>query len=195
MMDTFDAIAGRRSIRRFSRRPIPREQIERLLVAATQAPSGKNLQPWRFAVLRGAPKTEMVDTLLGAVRGIRDAGMDVGSAPWSARIMHEAPAVVVVLARPVPEEMKRFEEGMVRVNLQSIGAAIQNLCLAATATGLGSLWIADVLYGGPAIETLLAEPGETLVAAVALGFPEEEPPARPRRPLEETVEWKGGEGS
>jgi len=189
-MNTLDAIAARRSVRRFERAPVPREQIERLLFAATQAPSGKNLQPWRFVVLRDEAKASLVGTLLASVRQIRDAGGDVGSSPWSARVMGEAPVVVVVFAQPVPAELKKWEEGVARVNLQSIGAAIQNLCLAATDVGLGSLWIADVLFGQDAIEAAYARPGETLVAAVAIGWAAEAPPARPRRPLGEIVEWR-----
>ncbi|UCF10227.1 MAG: nitroreductase family protein, partial [Candidatus Bipolaricaulota bacterium] len=167
-METLEAIARRRSIRRFTREPIPREQVESLLRAATQAPSGKNLQPWRFVVLHGTAKDALVTGLRSAVRGVHSAGGDVGSSPWTVRIMRDAPVLVVVFSRPAPPDMKKWEDDAMRINLQSIGAAIQNLCLAATASGLGSLWIADVFYDQGGIEREFALPGERLVAAVAL---------------------------
>ena len=188
-MNTMEAIARRRSIRRFERSPISREQVESLLLAATQAPSGKNAQPWRFVVLSGTAKEALVANLRVAVRGVRDAGGDVGSSPWTARIMREAPVLIVVFAPPVPPEFEDWKELASRVDLQSAGAAIQNLCLAATECGLGSLWIADVFYDLERIEAELARPGERLVAAVALGRPAEDPPARPRKPVGEVTEW------
>jgi nitroreductase len=189
-MNTREAIAARRSIRRFNPDPLTREQVQQLLSAAIQAPSGKNLQPWRFIVLQGAAKAELVAILDDAFAALRDRGIPLGSAPASKRIMEQAPVTILLMARPVPEAMKQWEEGMVRVNLQSIGAAIQNLCLAATEAGIGSLWIADVLFGQGAIEERFAGAGETLVAAVALGYADERPDARPRLPLEESVEWR-----
>jgi nitroreductase len=188
-METMEAIALRRSIRRFDRRPISRQQVEEVLRAATLAPSGKNAQPWRFVVLSGTAKGDLIAKMRVAVRGVRDAGGDVGSAPWTARIMREAPVLVVVFTPPVPPEFEEWGELATRVDLQSVGAAIQNLCLAATDSGLGSLWIADVFYDVGRIEEDLARPGERLVAAVALGRPAEDPPARPRRSVADVTEW------
>jgi nitroreductase len=74
------------------------------------------------------------------------------------------------------------------VEVQSIGAAIQNLLLAAHDMGLGTLWICDVFY---AYQELCAWIGEThqLVAAVAVGYPDEEPNARPRKGVDEVTRW------
>jgi nitroreductase len=77
---------------------------------------------------------------------------------------------------------------METVDTQSIGAAIQNMLLAAQAIGLGTLWICDVWSAYQQLEEWLGESGE-LVAAVALGYPDEQPAARPRRPLSEVVRW------
>lgn len=73
--------------------------------------------------------------------------------------------------------------------LQSTGAAIQTMLLAAQDLGLGSLWICDVLYASTEILAWLGHPRDTLVAAVSLGYADEEPPARPRRPWQEVTEW------
>jgi nitroreductase len=54
-----DAIASRRSVRAFLPDPVPRETIERILTAATRAPSGTNMQPWRVRVLTGAARDRL----------------------------------------------------------------------------------------------------------------------------------------
>ncbi|MFD5279095.1 nitroreductase [Streptomyces rubrogriseus] len=54
-MDVYEAVKSRRSVRRFSGRPVPREVLKRVLSAAAWAPSGSNLQPWRAFVLSGGP--------------------------------------------------------------------------------------------------------------------------------------------
>ncbi|MEU4984766.1 nitroreductase [Streptomyces sp. NPDC021969] len=54
-MDVYEAVKSRRSVRRFSGRPVPREVLKRVLAAAAWAPSGSNLQPWRAFVLSGGP--------------------------------------------------------------------------------------------------------------------------------------------
>jgi nitroreductase len=62
------------------------------------------------------------------------------------------------------------------------------MLLAARAMGLGTLWMCDVWSAYQQLEEWLGESGE-LIAAVALGYPDEEPAARPRRPLSEVVRW------
>ena len=72
---------------------------------------------------------------------------------------------------------------------QSVGAAIENMCLQATALGIGSLWICDSFF---AQAELRAEAGgeSELYALLALGYATEEPAARPRCALSEIAEWR-----
>ena len=193
-MNTMDAIAQRRSIRRFTDQPLECAEIKRILEAAVLAPSGKNRQPWRFVVLTEDARTHLANLIDRSCESIAAQGGDTGSAPGSARIIRTAPVTVVVLERELPPPWKQFEEGARIVDAQSIGAAIQNMCLAATAEDLGSLWIADVLYAEDAITAWLGTSEERLIAAVSLGHPDEAPDARPRRPLEETVAWRSEAG-
>jgi len=72
--------------------------------------------------------------------------------------------------------------------VQSVGAAIENMLLAATNLGLGSLWIADVWEAYPELNAWL-ETDDQLVAAVSLGYPNVAPPDPPRKPMEEVVRW------
>jgi len=72
------------------------------------------------------------------------------------------------------------------LDIQSIGAAIQNMLLAAQELGLGSLWICDVFIAYEELCHWLGETGE-LIAAVSFGYADESPPARPRKPMREVV--------
>ena len=192
-MNTLEAIAARRSIRKFKPDPIPEAALQQILTAATQAPSGKNRQPWRFIVVQGEQRAEMIRIMREGIARAKANGEDPGSSEWTANVMEQAPVTVFILN---PEGThpwlahsigQNFDD---LVNIQSIGAAIQNMLLAAQDLGLGSLWICDVFY---AYEALLAWLGEScqMVAAVSLGYANEAPAARQRKPVNEVTRWMG----
>ena len=191
-MDTFDAIAARRSIRRFRDTPLPRELVERVLAAAVQAPSGKNRQPWAFIVVQGDPVPEMVRVMREGIERARQAGHDLGSAEWTANAMERAPVTVFVF-NPYHEHEPGDYSGSEWsvVDVQSVGAAIQNMLLAAQALGLGTLWICDVFYAYDELRAWLGRKDQ-LVAAVSIGYPDESPDVRPRKPWPEVTTWVGG---
>ncbi len=190
-MDTFEAIASRRSIRKFKSDPLPDEILQKILLAATQAPSGKNRQPWRFIVVQGEKRAEMLNIMRQGIAHAKEQRGESGSSEWSAYVMEQAPVTVFVfnpdgihpwLAHSIDQNFDDL------VNVQSVGAAIQNMLLAAQALGVGSLWICDVFY---AYEELLHWLGEScqMVAAVSLGYADEKPDARSRKPVSEVTRW------
>ncbi len=190
-MNTLDAIAARRSIRKFKDTPIPDEALRAILTAAIQSPSGKNRQPWRFVVVQGDKRAEMVRVMREAMAKLKARGEDTGSGEWSAHVMEQAPVTIFIfnpegmhpwLARSIDQMFTDL------VNIQSIGAAIQNMLLAAQDLGIGSLWICDVLYAYEEFCHWLGEECE-MIAAVSLGYPDESPAARPRKPFDEVVRW------
>jgi nitroreductase len=163
-----------------------------VLAAAILAPSGKNRQPWRFVVVAGDEKrAQMIRVMRQGIADTKARGMETGSAIMTARVMERAPVTIFVFN---PEGVHPWTSHslaqtlMEAVDMQSIGAAIQNMLLAARAMGLGTLWMCDVWSAYQQLEEWLGESGE-LIAAVALGYPDEEPAARPRRPLSEVVRW------
>lgn len=190
-MQTLEAIAQRRSIRKFKSNPVSDEQIRELLHAAALAPSGKNGQPWRFVVVRGEKCAEMIRVMQGGIENAKAQGHDLGSSPWTVQIMEHAPVNILIFNNGMENTLEPLSiRDMIgnSVAVQSIGAAIQNLLLAATDMGLGTLWICDVFYG---YEELCGWAGEThqLVAAVTVGYPDEEPNARPRKTVDEVTRW------
>jgi F420 biosynthesis protein FbiB-like protein len=191
-METKEAIAARRSVRKFTDRPVTEEIVNAVLAAAILAPSGKNRQPWRFVVVSGDEKrTQMIRVMREGITDTKARGMETGSAIMTARVMQHAPVTIFVFN---PEGVHPWTSHSVGqtfleiVDTQSIGAAIQNMLLVAQDLGLGTLWIGDVWSAYQQLSAWLGESGQ-LVAAVALGYPAENPDARPRRPLSEVVRW------
>ena len=71
LMDLYDAIRSRRSIRRFLPRDIEADRLRRVLEAGLAAPSASNRQPWRFIVVRDPEKRK---ALADAAKGQRFVG-------------------------------------------------------------------------------------------------------------------------
>jgi nitroreductase len=121
----------------------------------------------------------------------QEAGVPLGSAEWTARVMERAPVTVFVYNEDAAVDACALDLYAMVGSLpavQSIGAAIQNMLLAAHELGVGSLWICDVFY---AYRELTAWLGEThqMIAAVSLGYPAESPGPRPRKPVREVTTW------
>lgn len=108
-------------------------------------------------------------------------------------IMEQAPVTLFILneeGKTPFEGLQPFSERFMELaNVQSVGACIQNMCLAATALGLGSLWICDVFQAYHTLTEWLGHAGQ-LVAALSIGYALEEPAARPRKPLSEVTTWR-----
>ena len=193
------AIYDRRSIRKFSSRPIDERDLLELMDSAARAPSSKNSQPWKYVIVTGNAKNEMLDAYR---RGLaREGARDdcppqwkqyLAAAAHTGDIMEQAP-VTVLAVNPLGRGMdapQTLEERVLEIcSIQSISASIQNLLLAATDKGIGSLWICDIYFAYPELSAWLGEEGQ-LVAAVVLGYPEESPEPRPRKPLEDILRWR-----
>jgi len=189
-MELLDSIKNRRSIRAFSNQPISRDIIEDLLLAATDAPSPKNAQPWHFVVYSGAKRNELFDRIQTIVRDEINYGKIDQCVELTVRAMETAPLFIFVFNRSTERYAKEKYPIIARViDVQSIGASIQNFLLAAHERGLGTLWICDLLDVEP-IHTMLVS-SEELVAAIAIGYPGITPKKPKRFPLNKVVTWLG----
>jgi nitroreductase len=192
-MEIGEAIQKRRSIRKYKETPVSDETIKEILYAATVAPSGKNRQPWRFVVVCGEQREKMVAAMRTGLDKFIARGEDTGSAEWTLQIMAQAPVTVFIFnARGVhPWQGHTVDQNFSNlVNVQSIGAAIQNMCFAALDMGLGTLWIADIFH---AYDELCEFTGMDcqMVAALAIGYPDESPEMRNRKTVDELTKWMG----
>lgn len=190
-MNTLETIQTRRSIRKFKSNPVSKETIQKLLDAAIMAPSAKNSQTWRFTVVMGSKKQAMLSVIRDGIANREAEDQDIGSARWSLVCMEQAPVTIFVHntdgIHPW-KARKEHESWWDLATVQSVGAAIQTMLLAATDLGQGSLWIADVWEAYPEVNEWLGT-DDQLVSAVSLGYPDGSSAAPSRKPMEEIVSW------
>jgi coenzyme F420-0:L-glutamate ligase/coenzyme F420-1:gamma-L-glutamate ligase len=195
-----EIIQGRRSVRRFVERPVPREALLAILDAARWAPSPHGRQPWRFVVLTDpAPKARLADAM-GAtwVRQLALDGQDAERVAERLRIsklrIRTGPAIVIPclymaeMDRYPDAERSAAEETMA---IQSLGCAIQNMLLTAYSLGLDAGWMCAPLFCPDVVREAL-DLDQSLVphALIPIGYAAADPNRRPRKPLEELVVWR-----
>lgn len=188
------AIETRRSIRKFKNDPVPREHMEQILEAARIAPSSCNNQTWKFLVLGPESRERALGTMERTIREKMAAGgnrQTLAGAAHTLRIMKSAPELVFVV-NPTAGSMLAPIEGMSHamelLDTVSVGAAVENLILEAETLGLGTLWIGFTIVAYDEIVEALGIDGQ-LLCSVAIGYPDEQPSARPRKAFNEIVEW------
>lgn len=146
--DIFDVIFKRRSIRRYKEKEVEQEKIIKLLRAGMAAPSACNLQVWEFIVVT---EKEMVGQLKGTI--------SEGN--------YNATMAIVVCGNTV--NVPWDGEGW----MIECSAAVENMMIAATAMGLGSVWIGS--HDETAVRKLLDIPDHIFVMSVVyFGYPDEE---------------------
>ena len=195
-------LAARRSIRAFLPEPVDRAALDRLVEAACLAPAPHHSRPWRFVVVDSPDGKRALARGMGA-RWRRDLAGD-GLAPErieelvsaSHTKLEGAPALVLGcltwdgLDRYPDAGRQRAEWGMA---LLSLGAAVENLMLAAADAGLASCWVAAPIFCPEEARDALALPLEWLPHALVLvGQPDPEYAGRPRPPvpLDELRDWR-----
>jgi coenzyme F420-0:L-glutamate ligase/coenzyme F420-1:gamma-L-glutamate ligase len=185
------AIAARRSVRRFTDQPVEPEAIAAVIEAACLAPAPHHTRPWRFVVLSQDARAPLAAAMGRAWR--RDLQRDAVEQTRIEALLERsreqitaAPALVLVgflasAQRSWPDGRRRSEAMMFA---QSVGAALQNLMLAAHGRGLGSYWISAPLFCPTAVRRALDLPPEfEAQALVPLGYPQPGSGPPPRPPL------------
>lgn len=192
-------IKNRRSIRKFKGDAVPRACIEEMVKAATLAPSAKNRQPWKFIVYQGTAK----DTLVNVMKqGVEREKVDHERMPsWTGgladaentvRVMQEAPVLIAVFNTngKTPFSGIANEDRIVEIcDSLSIGAAIENMILSAMEQGLGTLWIANTCFAYDELMDYI-DTEDQLTGIVAVGYANEQPDQRPRKRMEDVLEFR-----
>ena len=203
-------LRARRSVREFSPTPVPRAVLERLLEAATTAPSNTNRQPWRFAVVTAAATraalADAVRTRADEIRAIIARGHHADDYGSYGDFFHEplaaATVIIVPQYREYPDLIANFiasgggdpaqypTASAMQAELCSTCAAVMTLLIAAHAEGLGACWMAGPMIARDRIQPMIgiAAPWQ-MVGAIALGYPLGATEARPRKPLDKVVTW------
>lgn len=169
-MNVFDAIKTRRSIRSFLDKPIEEEKLLRVLEAGRLAPSAKNLQEWRFVVVRD-----------------KELRKKVASAANNQHFLAEAPVIIVGCATVVDYIMTCGQYAY-PIDLT---ISMDHMTLQAVEEGLGTCWIGA--FKEDEVKKILQIPENIRIVQIfPLGYPKTIPPARHRKKLEEIVcydEW------
>ena len=184
-MNVFDAIAQRRSIKKFQDHPLTRAEIEPLLEAAVLAPNHRMTQPWRFYVL-GPEARRKYGLALGErkARKLEDAGAAQTLRDRTAEEYRALPALLAV-AVVLHDNAEIREEDYAATMM-----AVENLLLAATARGLGThLRTGAIMDDAAARDAVGVREGERVVALVSLGVAAEVPPAKPREGATAFTTW------
>jgi nitroreductase len=184
-MLTTDAIQSRRSVKRFTDRPVTREEIEALLAAAVLAPNHRLTNPWRFYVL-GPEARHAYGLALGArkAKKIEDAEKARQTRETLAAEHQALPAMIAVTV--VTNENPEIREE----DYAAAMMAVQTLALAAVSRGLATHIKSGAIMDDPAARAAVGVPDEQrIVAVVNVGEPAEMPPPKPRTPAADVTTW------
>lgn len=141
-----ETIQTRRSVRQFKREPISEEILNQILESGLWAPSGKNNQPWQFAIIRDSKLKESLAALT-----------------HSQSIILGAPVCIAIFL-----DLSRVYDRT--KDVQAIGACIQNMLLTIHSLGLGGVWLGEILKNKEEVRKLLGAGKDLeLMAVVAFG--------------------------
>jgi len=165
-MDTLETIRSRASAIRLGEPAPTREQLDTILAAGLNAPDHGRLAPWRYLVLQGA-STDLLGRAMAALkrRQSPQAGADIIEA---ARLKaRRAPVIIVAAARITKaHKVPQIEQ------ILAVGAAVENMILAAHSLGVGTMWkTGDAAYDPEVKVALGFERDDQIVSFLYLGTP------------------------
>lgn len=168
MVDVFEVIRGRRSIRKFKKKEVPREALDKIIEAMLWAPSAGNLQSRRFYFVFHEEKKRRL-----------------AEAAYGQEFVAQAPVCIVACADE-GIAWRYGQRGKELYCLLDAAAGVENAMLAAHALGLGACWVGA--FDEEAVRRVLGLPANLRpVALVPLGYPAEKPRAPERIKKENTV--------
>lgn len=168
-MNIFEAISGRRSIRKFKKEDVSDELIQKVVNAGIWAPSAGNVQAWEVVIVQDEEKRRKISE----TAYMRD-------------FIAEAPVIMVSCANMERSATVYGKRGLDLYCIQDAACATQNMLLAAYALGLGTCWVGS--FDEEILMDLMDLPNFLRpVALVPMGYPDEKPYPPTRRNLEEFI--------
>ncbi len=194
-----ETIRNRRTIRRYTSEPVPREKIDAILNTAVWAASAHNRQPWRFCVIQTDAVKEQLASAMGTrlqrdlqADGVAEAIIQADVTRSYARITGAQVLILVCVSLVdmdiYPDPRRSHNEYIMAV--QSVAMAGQNLLLASHAEGLGACWMCAPLFVPDVLKTTLDLPEDWQPQGlVTLGYPAEVK-EKTRHPVERSILWR-----
>ncbi|HUU41459.1 MAG TPA: nitroreductase family protein [Desulfatiglandales bacterium] len=194
--ETFRTIKERHSIRLFTERDVPDSYIKAILHAANQAPSAHNQQSWRFVVVRGRKKIDLVHLVFSRAEQFPKPSSAL--LRMAARSMQSAPVVIAIantgklISRGT--KLLKIRKDMAydffrTMEIQSSSAAVENLLLAATSLGLATVWLGILFLIKNEVLHFLGEPQGEFMAVVPVGFAYKPTSGPKKMALDKVVRW------
>jgi nitroreductase len=186
-MDALQALTSRVSATGLTEPAPDEETLQKILLAATRAADHGRLKPWRFIVIRGGQREAFGQVLAESLKR-RRPDSDAGMLKMEAGKPLRAPLIIVVAAQLAEgTKIPEIEQ------LLAVGAAAQNMMLAAFAQGVGAMWrTGDSAYDPYVKEKLGLSPTDSIVGYIYLGTPARALPTPPDSDLATVVqEWQG----
>jgi nitroreductase len=188
---TLETIYHRHSIRQFQEQPVEERLIKIILDAANQAPSAHNQQSWRFVVLREKKRLELAHLVAGRAGDfpkpsssiLRMASRCVASAPVVISVNNTG-SLIAHGSELFNIEAERSRDFFRTMEIQSSAAAVENLLLAATSLGLGSVWLGILYLIKDEVLSFLGEEKGEFMAVVPVGWPKKDQGGPQKKPLE-----------
>jgi nitroreductase len=196
--ETLRTIRDRHSVRTFTRDDVSGEEIRVLLHAANAAPSAHNQQSWRFVILRNEKKQELAQLVTA-----RSANFPKPAAAllrMGAKSVLSAPVVIAAvntgdLIRHGTDlfkvEKETAHDFFRTMEIQSSAAAVENILLAATSLGLGTVWLGVLYLIKDDVLRFLGEPAGEFMAVVPVGRPARTGSGPQKQPVEMKVRMLG----
>jgi nitroreductase len=184
-MELFEAISTRRSIKAYTDRAVTEDEIRRILDAAVQAPNHRMTQPWRFYVL-GPEARAAFGRALGHRKAKRVDETDAKDAVVAkVEASHRDLPAMLAVSMTLHDNPEIREEDYAATYM-----AVQNLCLAAHAAGLGTHVKSGAIMDDPAGRSAVGvDTAERIIATISLGEPAQMPEPKPRHDAGEFTRW------
>jgi len=196
--ETLKTINNRHSVRTFIEQNVTEEEINVLLQAANSAPSAHNQQAWRFIILRGQKKQELAQLVTAqsasfprpAAALLRMGAKSIISAPVVIAVANTGDLIRhgTQLFKVEKETAHDFFRTM---EIQSSAAAVENILLAATSLGLGTVWLGVLYLIKDEVLRFLGEPEGEFMAVVPVGRPARVSSGPKKQPVEMKVKLLG----
>ncbi len=177
-MECQQVIGERRSIRRYTEKPIEGEVLQAILEAGTMAPSAVNLQPWYFVAVQSEAAMATLKAVMAESARASQAELEA-QFPNHPEVVRESVDFIGKLGNAplciLAFEYKDYDFEPVTIT-QSVAAAVENMLLAAWDYGVGSCWLTAPIETqmDEALREAFAPDHGKMVAMVTLGYPEKE---------------------
>ena len=194
--DTLKVVHRRHSVRQFRETPVDDSLIKAILDAANSAPSAHNQQSWRFIVVRGEKKHRLAQLVVDKSSDFPTPSSSI--LRMAARNISNAPVVIAVVNTGIlinhGTELFKIEKEKAKdffrtMEIQSSAAAAENLLIAATSLGLGSVWLGILFLIKDDVLSFFGESKGEFMAVIPVGYPLKEGEGPKKKSLEYVVRY------